>query len=50
MQERGKIAAEELAMKLNEEVRWEEVQSPAEGEGLYHWYCRTLQYILCGCF
>lgn len=34
MHERGQIDEEELAMKLNEEVRWEEEgQSPPEGEG-----------------
>ncbi|XP_042883967.1 uncharacterized protein LOC122260656 isoform X2 [Penaeus japonicus] len=33
MQERGQVSTEELAMKLNEEVRWEEEQSPAHGEG-----------------
>lgn len=43
MHERGQIDEEELAMKLNEEVRWEEEgQSPPEGEGMYHYYDRSL--------
>lgn len=40
MQERGQVSTEELAMKLNEEVRWEEEQSPAHGEGMYHSYLK----------
>lgn len=43
MHERGQIDEEELAMKLNEEVRWEEEgQSPPEGEGMYLYYDRFL--------